>query len=86
MYWIAARMAEETPKNVAQIETSGVRGMCGGGLVVPRRRKVTNIRRNLGTKMIRQKQMRAGETNKWIATTEERVIESRQSSLRMGVI
>jgi len=53
MYWIAARMAEETPKNVAQIETSGVRGMRGGGLVVPRRRKVTNMRRNLSTKMVR---------------------------------
>ena len=54
MYWMAARIAEETPRNVAQIETSGVRGRWGGGLVVARRRRVTKRRRKLCAKVFRQ--------------------------------
>jgi hypothetical protein len=46
MYWIAARIAEETPRNVAHIKTRGVRGRLVGGLVVARR-KVTKSRRKL---------------------------------------
>ena len=48
MYWMAARMADETPKNVAQMDTSGASGVSEDGFVVPRRRKVTNTRSRLG--------------------------------------
>lgn len=53
MYWIAARIAEETPRNVAHIETRGVRGRLAGGLVVARRRKVTKSRRKLYTQEVK---------------------------------
>lgn len=45
MYWMAASMADETPRKVAHIDTSGVRGSWGGGLVVPSSRSVTKRRR-----------------------------------------
>jgi hypothetical protein len=61
-------MADETPRKVAHMDTSGARGSCGGGFVVVSKRSVTNRRRI-----------------KWIATTEERVMERRQSSLRIVV-
>lgn len=85
---MAARIAEETPRNVAQIETSGVRGRWGGGLAVTRRRNVTKTRSKLCIEVIIRKSRPKCEmeTNKWMATTEERVMESLQSSLRIGVM